>query len=135
MIKKFTKSQLPSNRSFGIFFSVVFLFISITLYFYSFIKSALFAFLLSVLFSLFALIAPQLLSLLNEYWYKFGLLLNRFISPLVIGFIFYLIITPIALITKIFGRDELRIKRKNVDTYWINRYPQELDPSSFKDQY
>jgi hypothetical protein len=135
MDNKSTNLQLPSNFSFGMFFSFIFILLSLFLYWNSFAKLSLVAFLFAIFFIICTFIAPQLLNPLNELWYKFGIFLGKFINPIVLGFIFYLIITPIALITRIFGRDELKIKKRNLATYWINRSPHGPDPHSFKNQY
>ena len=76
----------------------------------------------------------SLLSPFNLLWFKFGLLLGKIVNPLIMGIFFFILITPISLITKLFGRDELRIKRKSVTTYWINKDTAQ-ESTSFKNQY
>ncbi len=128
--------ELPSNRKFGFFFS--FLFICIAgLIFYKNLSLYLTLILvsLSASFLLISFISPQLLSMPNRLWYKLGIALSKIVNPIVLGFIFFFLITPVALVTRIFGRDELRIKKRLVLTYWIDRSPPELKPDSFKKQF
>jgi hypothetical protein len=59
--------------------------------------------------------------------------MGKFVSPIVLGIIFFLLITPVAIITRLFGRDELLIKKREVPSYWIEK--EAIDPDSFKDQF
>jgi hypothetical protein len=65
----------------------------------------------SAFFAVAAFFTPQILSPLNQHWFSFGLMLGNIISPIVLGIIFFLLITPIALVTQFFGRDELNMKK------------------------
>jgi len=128
--------NLPTNRKFGIFFSAVFLLIAIRLYWYSDSTIwTLFFVVLSGSFILVSIFMTQLLTPLNKIWYYFGILLGRIVSPVVLGFIFFLIITPTALIIRLAGRDNLRLKKKSVQSYWLDRLPPGPNPDSFKNQY
>lgn len=80
-------------------------------------------------------IAPPLLHPLNSAWFAFGEILGRVVSPLALGVIFYALITPISVITRLFGRDELRLKRRAVRSYWVLRQTSIPDPTSFKQQF
>lgn len=118
---KFSEIKLPSNRKFGFFFTFVFLVVAAYFYYsdnvtwaYSFIVGAL-------LFLLVTLIKSDALLPLNKLWMRFGLLLSMIVSPIVLGVIFFGLFTPYALIMKIFGRDELRLKIKKVETHWKSR--------------
>ena len=65
----------------------------------------------------------KLLTPLNKLWFKFGMILGALVAPIVMEFIFFLVVTPIGLVMRIMGKDLLNIKydtKKN--TYWINRY-------------
>ena len=115
--------KITSNSTFGFFFSA--LFAMIALYFYSEqirLVSA-FATIASVIFLTVTLLSPQLLSPLNRIWYKLGMLIGKVINPIVLGIIFFVFISPIAIITRVFGRDHLKIKKLSVQSYWINRPP------------
>ena len=111
--------ELPSNRKFGSFFSFVFAVVTIFFltgnqYTYSSIFGAL---MIVTLFT--TIISPNLLLPFNKLWMRLGLLIGLIISPLVLSFIFFLILSPISLLTRIFGRDELRLKNKDTKSFWI----------------
>ncbi len=84
---------------------------------------------------LITLARPHALAPFNRAWYKLGILLGKIVSPVVMGLIFFLLITPIALVTRMLGRDELRLKRGNRNTYWIDRSPPGPSSESFKNQF
>ena len=118
---KFQPLNLPSNRNFGFFFSTVFLILSA---YFLYIQSQLISFLLvltAFLFLITTLLNADLLLPLNKAWMRFGLLLGMIFSPIVLGIIFFGLITPYAIAMRIIGRDELRLKRKKRDSYWIER--------------
>ncbi len=127
--------QLPTNQKFGWFYAGVF----ITFAIYSFLiglkELAATELFLSVIFAAVTLISPWLLSPLNRLWYRLGLLLGEIVSPIVLGIIFFLLITPISLIMRLSGRDELKMKKRSVDSYWVARSPPGPSSDSFKNQY
>jgi hypothetical protein len=87
-------------------------------------------------FGIAALLRPQILHPLNRVWLAFGELLHRIVSPLVMGAIFFLCITPIALIMRWRGKDVLSLKRRpDLKSYWIERAVSLPDPQSMKNQY
>tara|TARA_B100000963_G_scaffold349353_1_gene358269 strand:+ start:228 stop:626 length:399 start_codon:yes stop_codon:yes gene_type:complete len=126
--------ELPSNRKFGIFFSVIFLILSAYFFFENKQIISLCLLGISTILILVTLINDNLLLPLNKVWMKLGFLLGVLISPVVLGLIFFLLFTPISIITKSFGRDELRIKFKRKKTYWIERCYNSED-ISFKLQF
>ena len=109
-----------TNRSFGIVFFIFFLIISI----YPLInhgeirKWSLF---LCIIFLILGLVNSKILNPLNNLWFKFGILLGKIISPLVMGVIFFFIITPTSIIMKALGKDILNLKKNNKKSYWIER--------------
>ena len=114
------KIKVSSNKSFGIVFSIFFLLISVYLllnndpiYYWSLF--------VSFIFLVLGLMNSKILSPLNLLWFKFGILLGRIISPVVMGIIFFLVVTPISIILKIFGKDVLNLKFNNNKTYWIEK--------------
>ena len=127
--------QLPSNHKFGWFIASVFA--ALTAYFHwkNWGIVAIAALIVSILFVAATLVAPQSLTQLNRLWYSFGLMLGKISSPIVLGFIFFALITPVSLITRLFGRDELKIKKSSVQSYWVNRSTQGPQSDSFKNQY
>ena len=124
-----------SNRGFGWVFTAVFLIIGLwplleggALRWWSLIVAAL--------FMLIALAAPALLALPNRLWLRFGLLLNRIISPVVLAFLFYVVLTPIGILMRAIGNDPLRLRRdKEHDSYWIKRDPPGPTPDSLNHQF
>ena len=129
------EQKLPSDRNFGIFFFFIFLLLSI--YFFSnevFFSSFIF-FSASLIFLTISLTKSRLLHPLNKLWIKLGLILGRVISPIVIGILFFLFFTPIALVMRVFGRDELSIKFESRSSYWKKRTEQEQIFSRFKNQF
>jgi hypothetical protein len=127
--------ELPSNRNFGQVFGTAFLILS----WYIFEKEqsmlAILALLVGLLILVLAFLIPDSLKSLNRLWMKVGEILGRIISPIVMGVIFFLIFTPLAVIMRIFGRDELRLKKGVEDSYWRDRSPTGPEPSSFKQQF
>ena len=123
--------KLPSNRNFGIVFFVVFLVIS--LYPLTFSGGvAKWSLAVSIVFLVLGLINSKILTPLNKVWFKFGLFLGKIVSPLVMGMIFFLVVTPTGIFMRLIGKDLLNLKIKNNETYWINR----TDPKSkMKNQF
>ena len=111
----------PSNRSFGLLFSFVFILIT----FWPLIISEpirVWALIISLIFLILGLLDSRFLSPLNKYWIKLGELLGRIIAPLVMMLIFFTILTPIGLTLKLFGKDLLKIKKiKSLKSYWITK--------------
>lgn len=129
-------SNRPSDRKFGLTFALVFFAASIYGIFkqWSPIIYALCA-LAAVCLVLFAWLAASRLRLLNGAWFALGELLGRVVSPIVLGLIFFVLITPISIIARLFGRDELRLKRRAVASYWVPRQTTHLEPNSFRQQF
>ena len=127
--------QLPSNKKFGIFFSTIFLLLAVYTYWKIRIDFALLALIPSIFFAIATFFSPQILSPLNRLWYSLGLLLGKIVSPIVLGVIFFVLITPVSLLTRLFGRDELKMKKRSVESYWVDRSPCGLSTDSFKNQF
>ena len=124
-----------SDRSFGIVFTVVFVVIGLWPLTGS-NDPRWWSLAIALAFLLVALIRPVLLAPLNRLWLKFGLLLNRIVSPLVMGMLFFVVITPIALIMRISGKDLLNLKYDpQAASYWIPRDPPGPAPETIKNQY
>jgi len=91
---------------------------------------------IAIAFALAAAIAPALLAPLNRAWMAFGLLLGRIISPLVMGLIFFGVVTPIALLARLRGVDPMRRRfDPGAKTYWIERDPPGPDPATMERQF
>ena len=114
------KSQ-SSNRSFGLLFFIVFLTIglwplkngdNLNLYFS----------ITSLIFLILGLLNSKLLSPLNKIWIKFGEILGTIIAPIIMALVYFVILTPVSLVVRVFGKDILGLKFINKQqTYWINR--------------
>tara|TARA_Y100001970_G_C14172569_1_gene824986 strand:+ start:508 stop:894 length:387 start_codon:yes stop_codon:yes gene_type:complete len=126
------KIKISSNRNFGLVFFFVFLIISLwPLMYDGQIRS--WSAIVAIIFLILALINSKILAPLNRLWFKFGLLLGSIISPIVMGIVFFLVVTPIGFIMKITGKDLLKNKYdKNSKSYWINR---EKNINSMKKQF
>ena len=132
---EFSELKLPTNRKFGFFFFLVFLLVSV--YFYSTEKSVPFYifFTISFLFLIITIIKDKLLLPLNKMWMKLGLLLGRLVSPIILGIMFFAVFTPVALVLKLFKRDELQLQfNKNKISYWTLRKTT-ITKDSFKQQF
>ena len=125
------ETKVGSNKSFGIIFFVVFLLIS----FYPLLNNEsirLWSLIISTIFLILGILNSNLLSPLNKLWFKFGLLLGKVVSPLIMGIIFFLVVTPTALIMRIIGKDLLSLKFNNKKSYWIEKTGPK---SKMKDQF
>ncbi len=134
IIKDKSEIKLPSNRKFGFFFSVIFLLVSS---YYLYLNEKIIALILgfiSILFFFVSLLKAGLLLPLNIIWMKFGILLGKLISPIVLGTIFFFMFTPVAVIMRFIGRDELRLRLNFQDSYWIKR-KSSINKASFKRQF
>jgi hypothetical protein len=112
--------KIGSNRSFGIVFFLVFLLISI----YPLIGNEsirYWSLIISLIFLILGSLNSVLLSPFNKLWFKFGILLGKIISPLVMGIIFFFVVTPIGLLMKFFKKDLLNLKFNNKKSYWIEK--------------
>ena len=131
---KFSEIELPSNKKFGYFFTLIFTII--TGYFFvnkSLNLAYIFATISTTLFFI-TIVKADLLLYPNKLWIRFGLLLGMIISPIVLGVLFFILFTPTAILMKLFGRDELRLKFKKNMSYWIMRENQ-IDSDSFSNQF
>lgn len=130
-------TKRPSDRKFGFTFSVILIVTgAYGLYAASWrpILTGLCA-LAGASLLVFAAIAPRLLSPLNKAWFAFGELLGGVVSPIVLGVIFFALITPVSVIARVLGRDELRLKRGATSSYWVQRRTVVPEPNSFKRQF
>ena len=112
--------KIGSNRSFGIVFFVVFLLIGL----YPLLKSndlRIWSLIISFIFLALGLINSRTLTPLNRLWFKFGLLLGKFISPIIMGIIFFIVVTPIGIIMRLLKKDLLNLKYNKKETYWIDK--------------
>jgi hypothetical protein len=117
-----SKIKMGSNRGFGVVFFVVFMVIAFWSFKGDFQQIKMIPFIISIIFLVLGLLNSKFLTPLNKLWFKFGLLLGAIIAPIVMGFIFFLVVTPIAFIMKLAGKDLLKRKYDKLsNTYWIKR--------------
>jgi len=123
--------KISSNRSFGIVFFIVFILIA----FYPLINQGeirIWSVLISLLFLILGIINSKILTPLNKVWFKFGIFLGKIISPIVMCLIFFLVVTPIAVLMRMLKKDLLNLKFNKNNSYWIEK----TDPkSSMKNQF
>jgi hypothetical protein len=129
------ENKLPSNRIFGLFFTCVFLIVGIVLYEGVFDVKIIILVCLATLIFIISLFAPNYLIVLNKTWMHFGLIINSLISPIILSIIYFCLFSPIAIGMRIFGRDELLLKKTQQCTFWKLRKLSNSDISSFKNQY
>ena len=112
--------KISSNRSFGIVFFIVFLLISI----YPLLNDdhlRIWSLIISIIFLILGLLNSKILSPLNKIWFKFGILLGKIISPLIMGLIFFVVVTPIGLLMRLFNKDLINLKFNKSKSYWIEK--------------
>src|SRR5210317_709180 len=123
--------KISSNRGFGIVFFIVFLLIAI----YPLINQGeirVWSVLISLLFLILGIINSKILTPLNKVWFKLGIFLGKIISPIVMGIIFFLVVTPIAFLMRMLKKDLLNLKFNKNSSYWIEK----TDPkSTMKNQF
>ena len=112
--------KVSSNRSFGIVFFIVFFIIT----FYPLIHNGeirIWSIIISLIFLILGLLKSKILAPLNKLWFKFGMFLGKVVSPLIMGIIFFLVVTPIGLFMRFLGKDLLNLKYNKNKTYWIEK--------------
>ena len=112
--------KISSNRSFGIVFFVVFVLIA----FYPLINQGdirIWSLIVSLIFLVLGLLNSKILNPLNKVWFKFGIFLGKIVSPLVMGIIFFFVVTPIGFIMRLLKKDLLNLKFKDNKSYWIEK--------------
>ena len=110
--------KISSNRNFGIVFFVVFLIIAV----WPLLKSdpiRIWSLLIAIIFLFLGIINSIILTPLNKIWFKFGIFLGNFISPIVMAIIFFFVVTPIGILMKVLKKDLINLKKNNDKSYWI----------------
>ena len=128
------KIKLPSNKKFGFFFSLIFVLASVYFFYKNkLILGSVFCF-LTLFFIVVTILNAKILFQLNKLWMRLGLFLGLLISPIVIGLIFFGLITPYGIVMRIFGRNALNLKKIKKKSYWIIR-PKLLTQTHFNQQF
>ena len=112
--------KISSNRSFGIVFFIVFLLITLYPLTYGG-ELRIWSLIISLIFLILGLLNSKILAPLNKIWFKFGILLGKIVSPIIMGIIFFLVVTPIGLIMRSLGKDVLNLKYNKNKSYWIEK--------------
>ena len=112
--------KISSNRSFGIVFFIVFLLIALYPLSYNGEIRA-WSVIISFIFLVLGLLNSKILTPLNKLWFKFGIFLGKIISPIIMGIIFFLVVTPTGLIMRLLGKDVLNLKYNKNQSYWIEK--------------
>tara|TARA_E500000178_G_C16879457_1_gene688287 strand:+ start:481 stop:870 length:390 start_codon:yes stop_codon:yes gene_type:complete len=126
-----SKIKLGSNKSFGIVFFIVFLVIGL----WPLINQneiRFWAILISLIFLILGMLNSKMLTPLNKIWFKFGIFLGNFISPIVMGIIFFLVVTPTGIIMRLLRKDLINLKTNNEKTYWFKK---NNDNNNMKNQF
>ena len=127
-----SKIKMSSNRNFGLVFFIVFLILGLWP-----IKNEeeirIWLVIISLIFLILGMVKSKLLTPLNHLWFKFGIILGAIVAPIVMGVVFFLVVTPIGIVMKLIGKDLLNKKHnKKKETYWIKR---KTSPGSMKRQF
>ena len=112
--------KISSNRSFGIVFFIVFLLIALYPLTYN-QDLRIWSVIISIIFLVLGLFNSKILTPLNKLWFKFGIFLGKIISPIIMGIIFFLVVTPIGILMRLLGKDLINLKYNNNKSYWIEK--------------
>lgn len=130
------RPSLSSERTFGFVFTGIFLIVAGYFWYHDGKPVVIQIFLaLAAAFLAFSIFLPIALRPLNKAWYYLGLLLGRVVSPIVLGVLFFILISPIAIVMRMAGRDALKLRKKDVQSHWIDRAPPGPSSESFKEQF
>ena len=123
-MSKNKKIKISSNRSFGLVFFIVFLIVALwPLKYEGDIR--LWSLILSIIFIILGILNSKLLTPLNKLWFKFGILLGSIVSPIIMGIVYFLVVTPTGILMRLSGKNLLHMKKiKGVSTYWTKREKQ-----------
>ena len=134
----FSRSQhvkASGNRAFGWVFVAVFLIVALWPLAFG-TAPRWWSLILSGLLAAVTVAAPALLTIPNRLWQRFGLLLHRIVSPVVLGFMFFIVVTPMGLLMRVFAKDNLRLRRDGAaESYWVKREPPGPQPDSMPHQF
>lgn len=130
-----TTPLLPSDRRFGISFALVLATGGVYGLFRAWSPPVYtLCLLLSMTFAVVGTAAPQLLAPLNKGWFRLGQILGMIVNPIILGLIFFAVVTPVAWVTRLIGRDELRLQRSRAASYWCGR-DTPCNSDTFKHQF
>lgn len=131
----FSEVQFPSNRKFGFFVSFVVIVVAAYFWWKGAMQLSIVLGVAGVVFALITILKDELLLPLNKLWMRLGLLLGMIVSPIVLGVMFFFLFTPISFLMRLFGRDELHLKKCASTSYWKLRETAGSNGDSFKYQF
>ena len=129
-----TNSLIPSNKRFGFFLSFVFGLLAIYSILFLSNNFIIIFFILSFSVLLITFLTAKILYPLNFLWFHLGLLLGKIFSPIIISLLFFVVVSPIAMISRLLGRDELNLRKKQTNTYWV-KVKKKFSKKTFFNQY
>ena len=112
--------KIGTNKSFGIVFFLFFLIVSLFPLFKN-ENIRVWSLIIAIIFLILGLLNSKFLTPLNKIWFKFGILLGSFVSPIIMGIVFFVIVTPTSIIMRVLGKNLLNLKKGNKKTYWVER--------------
>jgi len=112
--------KIGTNKSFGIVFFLFFLIVSLFPLFKN-ENIRVWSLIIAIIFLILGLLNSKFLTPLNKIWFKFGILLGSFVSPIIMGIVFFVIVTPTSIIMRVLGKNLLNLKKDNKKTYWVER--------------
>jgi hypothetical protein len=130
------RKNVVTNKKFGFFCGWVLLLLGLYQVAFNY-SSYLWPFLIAfaILTLTLAHYKSSIFNALNQGWFHVGRIMASVMNPLILGAIYFLVITPIAIVTKIFGRDELRIKKRSISSYWLIKNRSQKNPQSMENQF
>lgn len=124
-----------SNRSFGLVFAAVFAIIGLWPWLFGG-QVRVWSVFVGAAFLMVGWLRPTALAQLNRVWTRFGLLLHRIVSPVVLGVMFFVVVTPMGLVMRALGKDPLRLRfDSDARSYWIDREPPGPAPDTLNNQF
>lgn len=131
-----TEVEIGSNKSFGLVFAAVFAIIAFWPLVFHGSSLRLWALTIAAIFLAVTYLAPQVLKPLNRVWFLFGMLINKIVTPLVMGIIFVSTVVPIGLIRRMLNPDPMNQKfDPSSDSYWAQRDPEMTKQTSMRKQF
>jgi len=132
-----SNKDLPKDSRFGLFFSFIFFICGIYLQYINIIYISYLLFIFSVILLIISFVRPKALNPLNKLWMQFGYLIGKIISPIILGIIFFGLLTPMSIIMRLFGRDELNLRfiENQNQSYWKPYKSINKESEKYKNQF
>ena len=135
-LKRDEEIERGTDRGFGLVMATVLVIVGLWPLVFGEGYVRVWALIVAALLLIAAVAIPRILKPLNTVWLKFGLLLSRVVNPIVLGLMFYVVITPFGLALRLLGKDLLRLRRDpHAVSYWVSRDPPGPSPESMRNQF